>query len=386
MKIIVLLPVLVALACANQNPPGTSSRPILTASEANYYTKEKYLQGWSPPSISTNHTDYTVGGGGYSTIQAAVNDAINAGGSNRKYIKINTGTYQQVVYIPNTNVPLTIYGAGSRPDNTVITLNMPAQTTPSAYKNLVNPNDAFFKPGDPAYSIYNGCASSSGTIGTSCSTVFWVLAPNVQIVNLQIQNSAKNKGDQQAVALQTNSDRIQVHNVNLLGHQDTLCAGSGGTDTQIAHYTNTYIEGDIDYVFGGGTAIFESCTFYSKADRKNDESVIFAPDTDPHQMYGYLVIKSTITGDSAWSSSKKVYLGRSWDAGVKSANAYVPGTSPNGQLVIRETTINGIVPNSAPWTTATSGRAYAGNAANSRDLNNQNFNRFWEYANTGSGA
>ncbi|KAF7266459.1 hypothetical protein GWI33_020226 [Rhynchophorus ferrugineus] len=385
MKVVVLLLCVIAYVAASQTAPGTSSRPILSASESNYYTKSTYLQGWSPSSISTSKADYTVGSG-YSTIQAAVNAAINAGGTTRKYIKINAGTYKEVVYIPNTNVPLTIYGGGSSPSNTLITLNMPAQTTPSAYKSLVNPNGAVFKSGDPAYSMYNSCASKSGTIGTSCSTVFWVKAPNVQIVNLSVQNSAANSGDQQAVALTTDNDKIQVHNARLLGHQDTYYAGGGGTTTERIHVTNTYVEGDIDFVFGGGSVIFEGCTFYAKADRRSDEAVIFAPETDPHKMYGYLVISSTITGDNAWASSRKVYLGRAWDAGVSSASAYVPGTSPNGQLVIRETTINGIVQNSAPWTTATSGRAYSGNAANSRDLNNQNYNRFWEYANTGNGA
>nr|AAW28928.1 pectin methylesterase [Sitophilus oryzae] len=382
MKIIVLLLLAVVLASADQTAPGTASRPILTASESNYFTTATYLQGWSPPSISTSKADYTVGNG-YNTIQAAVNAAINAGGTTRKYIKINAGTYQEVVYIPNTKVPLTIYGGGSSPSDTLITLNMPAQTTPSAYKSLVG---SLFNSADPAYSMYNSWRSKSGAIGTSCSTVFWGKAPAVQIVNLSIENSAKNTGDQQAVALQTNSDQIQIHNARLLGYQDTLYAGSGSSSVERSYYTNTYIEGDIDFVFGGGSAIFESCTFYVKADRRSDTSVVFAPDTDPHKMYGYFVYKSTITGDSAWSSSKKAYLGRAWDSAVSSSSAYVPGTSPNGQLIIKESTIDGIINTSGPWTTATSGRTYSGNNANSRDLNNDNYNRFWEYNNSGNGA
>ncbi|ENN83163.1 hypothetical protein YQE_00477, partial [Dendroctonus ponderosae] len=380
-SILALFLLVVGCAIADQTPPGTSTRPILTSSEASNYQKSNYLQGWSPESISTSSADYTVGSGGYSTIQAAVNAAIKAGGSSRKHIKISAGTYSEVVYIPSTNVPLTLYGAGSSPSNTVISLSLSALISGSTYKNMVG---GLFSSGDPAYSMFESCASKSA-IGTSCSSVFWVKAASVQIVNLTIKNSSKNTGTDQAVALQTNSDKVQIENSRLLGHQDTFYSGGGGTTTQRSHVTNTYIEGDVDFVFGGGTTVFEGCTFHAKADR-NSEAVVFAPETDPSQTYGYLVVSSTITGDNAYADSRKVYFARSWDAGLSSANEYVAGSSPNGQVVIRESTINGVIPTKAPYTTATSGRTYSGNAGSSRNLNDGNYNRFWEYANTGNAA
>nr|AEE63502.1 unknown [Dendroctonus ponderosae] len=377
----VLTLLLVSCVIADQTSPGTATRPILSSSEAAYFTRATYLTDWSPSEISLSSADYTVGSGGYSTVQAAVNAAINAGGTTRKYIAVSAGTYAEVVYIPSTNVPLTIYGTGSSSSDTVIALSLSALASGSSYSSTVG---SLFSSGDPAYSMYESCASKSA-IGTSCSSVFWVKASNVQIVRLTIQNSSKNTGTDQAVALQLQGDKVQIHDARLLGHQDTFYAG-GGSGTQRSIVTSTYIEGDIDFVFGGGAVVFESCTFYAKGDRRTDEAVVFAPDTDPNHEYGFLVVSSTISGDSTWSSSKGVYLGRSWDAGVSSASDYVAGTSPNGQLVIRETSIGGIINTSAPYTTATSGRSYSGNAASSRDLNNQNYNRFWEYANTGSGA
>ncbi|ENN82081.1 hypothetical protein YQE_01541, partial [Dendroctonus ponderosae] len=380
MKIVALLLLAVAYASATQTSPGTSSRPILSSTEAASYTKAKYLQGWTPSTISTSTADYTVGSG-YSTIQAAVNAAINAGGTTRKYIKISAGTYSEVVYIPNTNVPLTIYGGGSAPANTVISLSLSATLTGTQYKSAVG---SLFSSGDPAYSIYSSCASKSA-IGTSCSTVFWVQAPGVQIVNLTIENSSKNSGTDQAVAVQTNADKVQIHNARLLGHQDTLCSGSGGTTVQRSHVSDCYIAGDVDFVFGGGSTVFEGCTFHAVAGRST-EAVVFAPDTAPSISYGYLVIDSTITGDTSFLTSKEVYLARSWDSGVSSSSDYVAGTSPNGQVVIRESTIDGVVSTTAPYTTATSGRAYSGNASSSRNLNNNSYNRFWEYGNSGDGA
>lgn len=372
---------LLACASATQTAPGTSKRPILSSTEATSFTKSTYLQGWSPSTISTSKADYTVGSNGYSTIQSAVNAAVNAGGTTRKYIKIPAGTYSQVVYIPSTNVPLTIYGGGSSASDTVISLSLSATITGSSYASKVK---SLFSSGDPSYSIYESCASRS-SLGTSCSSVFWVEASNVQIVNLSIENSSKNSGTDQAVALQLQGDKNQLENVRLLGHQDTFYVGTSSSTSRTI-VTNTYIEGDIDFVFGTGSVVFDSSTFYVKGDRRTDEAVIFAPDTPAAHEYGFLVIDSTIEGASNWATSKAVYLARSWDSNVSSASAYVAGTSPNGQLVIRESSISGIVNTSAPYTTATSGRAYSGNGSSSRNLNNQNYNRFWEYANTGSGA
>lgn len=171
----------------------------------------------------------------------------------------------------------------------------------------------------------------------------------------------------------------------MLGHQDTFYVGTSSSTSRTI-VTDSYIEGDIDFVFGSGSVVFDSVTFYVKGDRRTDEAVIFVPDTPASHEYGFLVIDSTIEGASNWASSKTAYLARSWDANVSSASDYVAGTSPNGQVVIRETSISEIVKTSAPYTAATSGRAYSGNVSSSRNLNNQNYNRFWEYANTGSGA
>lgn len=78
-KILLLIQLLLATAYADhQAYPGTSSRPVLSDAEAASYTKESYLQGWTPSKINTGaNGDYVVGSGGYSTIQAAVNAAIN---------------------------------------------------------------------------------------------------------------------------------------------------------------------------------------------------------------------------------------------------------------------------------------------------------------------
>ncbi|CAG9772162.1 unnamed protein product [Ceutorhynchus assimilis] len=371
---------IVSSSRADQTYPGTSTRPILNSAEASDYTKTSYLQGWLPETISTTAADFTVGGsGGFSTIQEAVNAAINTKSSNRQYIKINTGKYSQVVYIPNTDVPLTIYGTS----DVVISLSVSALLTGTEYQTLVG---GLFAPGDPAYETYVKCAIRTA-IGTTCSSVFWVKAANVELINLTIENSSKNVGTDQAVALNINADKVQVSNSRLLGHQDTLYAGSGKSKTLRNYFFNTYVEGDVDFVFGHASAVFEQCTFHVKDDRRNYSGIVFAPSTNPNNQYGYLVVGGTITGDGSWFRSQNVYLARSWDAGVKSEANYIAGTSPNGQLVIRDTKIDAVVINLAPYNkAATSGRKFAGNNNTNRNLSDNNFNRFWEFNNSGSGA
>lgn len=92
-----------------------------------------------------------------------------------------------------------------------------------------------------------------------------------------------------------------------------------------------------------------------------------------------------ILADSTFKSSLKVSLARAWDAGVSSGE-YVADSSPNGQLVIRNTEIDLVINVDAPYATSTSKRAYSGNTDTSRDLDNNTYNRFWEYDNTGDGA
>lgn len=62
------------------------------------------------------------------------------------------------------------------------------------------------------------------------------------------------------------------------------------------------------------------------------------------------------------------------------------GTSPNGQLEIRSTRIDAILNADAPYSTSTSSRTFSGNTATNRNLDDNNYNRFWEYQNTGDGA
>jgi pectinesterase len=130
-----------------------------------------------------------------------------------------------------------------------------------------------------------------------------------------------------------------------------------------SYFKSCYVEGDVDFIFGRGTAVFDACTIQYLTARKSGGTV-FAPSTEGAHPFGMLVIGSQISSDSGTNST---YLGRAWDDSS--------GTSPNGQIVIRESALDASIRSTAPWTTSTQGRAYSASG-----------NRMYEYKNTGAGA
>lgn len=400
--------------------PGTADRPILSMAEANGFTPARYFAAsglyasptpdpWAPEVIDTTKVkpDFVVGavgsGAGYDTVQKAVNAAYMKGGKGRIYIKVLPGTYVGAVYVPIDAPPLTVYGDGKAPGDVKLELKLDAIATPADYAVTVNPA-AQFKAGDPAWPMFDACASqTSKKIDTPCAAVVWSQGEGFQLKNLSITNTLLDSVDgstHQAVALRTDGDKTQLENLRLIGRQDTLLVNVGDAPTsknKIGTYPTTkiarafvrdsYIEGDTDYVFGRANAVFDHCEFHTVSTRKSDQGIVFAPDTMPGWSYGFLVVDSRITGDKGFAGRGKVKLGRSWDQGASGKPGYVPGKSPSGQLVIRDSYIDDSYDTQKPWgNAATSNRPHAGNVAPGRNLDDPNFNRLWEFNNRGPGA
>lgn len=131
----------------------------------------------------------------------------------------------------------------------------------------------------------------------------WTLSiqsEDVYLANLTIENDAP-LGAGQAVALETRGDRIWVDNCRLLGNQDTLF--TKGYVSRL-YFTDCYIEGTTDFIFGPSIALFEKCHIHCKAD-----SFITAASTTERNKYGYVFRDCRLT---ALPSLSKIYLGRPW--------------------------------------------------------------------------
>lgn len=140
----------------------------------------------------------------------------------------------------------------------------------------------------------------------------------------------------QALALYAEGDRLYLEDCRLLGSQDTLFtaplplkeAKPGGFTGPGEHrprvlgrqlYRSCFIQGDVDFIFGGGIAYFENCTIFSKlpGDRIPPESpkeetiygYVTAASTPKGQPYGYVFQDCRLTSDCP---PRSVYLGRPW--------------------------------------------------------------------------
>nr|AEE62177.1 unknown [Dendroctonus ponderosae] len=366
------------LGCYALDYPGTERRPILSEEEASQYTAASYLNGWVPESIAIpEEPDFEVQAG--ESVQKVVNDAIKqSDGTRRIYIKIQPGHYMETVYI-NGETPLTIYGDPHNPENVHIMANISAQMSASQYQRIVNENGERYQMDDPAWDLYNSCASKMGVIG-SCATVLWVNSAQFQLQGVTIHNGAT---DAQGIAIKTTSDKVHLKNCNFLGFQDTVGLGvDNGSQLERVFVEWCYIEGEVDYVFGSASAVMENVVFYTVAIKTNGSQIIFAPSTAPARSFRFLVLNSNITGDSYYATSHQVSLARSWDRGIASADLYIPDESPNGQLVIRESTIEDIINLEAPYSAAaTSSRPFKTDIKPDRNLDDNTHNRLWEYNN-----
>lgn len=137
----------------------------------------------------------------------------------------------------------------------------------------------------------------------------------------------------QAVAVYADGSPMTFENCRFLGRQDTLFTAPlpptviewGGfrgprenapRDNGIHYYKNCYIEGDVDFIFGGATAYFEACEIHSLARGNDPEGYITAASTPEGRPYGYVFESCRFTSDCP---PETVFLGRPWRNFAKTA-------------------------------------------------------------------
>lgn len=396
---------MVLQGCANgsDNVTGTPTRGILTASEAAPYTPANYFARggllaapdgpWHPTAIRLDavSTPWRVGPNEpWQTVQQAINAAIRqATDRSRIYISVQPGVYQGAVYIPADAPPITLFGTGKQPEDVRLELALDSQFSPAQYRQTVNPARQF-REGDPAWYLYSQCAAkTSALIGTNCAAVVWSQSHDLQIARLSIVNSLLDTvdgGTHQGVALRTDGDRVQLENVRLIGRQDTVYLNTSNRENlavtdRISRVLvkDSYIEGDVDYVFGRASVVFDGVEFHTVSSRGSQEAYVLAPNTLPDQPYGFLVLNSRFTGDAGYQGSYKAKLGRAWDQGA-GKTGYLPGKTANGQVLIAWSTIDSSYDRLSPWgSAATTSRPYRANPAPDRHLNDTAWNRLWEW-------
>ena len=296
--------------------------------------------GTTASTLAAAATTLTVakdGSGQYTTVQAAVN-AVPANNASRVVIQVKPGTYRELVKVPSNKPHVTIQGTGGSRKDTVIVYNN-ASGTP--------------KP------------DGSGTYGTGGSATVAVEADDFQARNLTISNdfdeAAHTDIAQQAVALRTSADKVFLDGVIVSGDQDTLLVDTAAKEKLGRVYmTNSYVIGNVDFIFGRATAVIDKSVITLKK-RYNGTSAgyVTAPSTAADRK-GILIANSTVNGDV---SAASFYLGRPWHAGGDA--------SLDPQTTVRNTSLSSAI-KSTPWTDM-SGFSWKAD-------------RFAEYKNTGAGS
>ena len=208
---------------SDQSAPGTSSRPVLSADEAQNFTAARYFSSldpkaaaWSPSSISIPaKADFVVGPAGtqgvtHTTLQAAVDAAISLHSRARKYIEVLPGDYPGTVYIPAAPGSITIYGTGEKASDVKIGLAIDSEMDTTTWRRLVNPGGKYM-PGKPAWYMFDNCQSKrSATIGVMCSAVVWSQNSGLQMQNLTNENNhadSVHEAPHQADEIRTDRDK-----------------------------------------------------------------------------------------------------------------------------------------------------------------------------------
>ncbi|MBN9338202.1 MAG: T9SS type A sorting domain-containing protein, partial [Chryseobacterium sp.] len=184
--------------------------------------------------------------------------------------------------------------------------------------------------------------------GTSLSQTMAVFgsdftASKITIANTFVNSTANTQinSSTQAVALKTQGDRQAFYDCKILGYQDTYLGNSIGR----AYFKNCYIEGNVDFIFGRQTVVFDHCTTY--INRNN--SVVTAPSTEATTKFGFVFLDCNLTVPAAGTADfngtiiSNFHFGRAWQNTPKSAfiRCETPSMlNPTGWT----TPINGTIP------------------------------------------
>jgi pectinesterase len=266
------------------------------------------------------------GSGDVRSVQAAI-DAVPDGGSRAYTIRIKKGHYPGHVTVPAGKRRLSLQGATGRPQDVVLT-----------------------------------AADSASTVGNNrASATVRLLGSDLTVADLTMENAYDEArlGWSPALAVFAGGDRQVFRNVRVLGNQDTLFADSSDHRRQNRLYVvNSYVAGDVDFIFGNSAMVFDRCEIRTLA----RGGAVTAPSTLKTFRYGILITDSSLTGPARADATA---LGRPWHPGGN-ANAV-------GSTVIRTSTIDRHITVSGPWSDMSGFSWRTGG-------------RFAEYRNSGAGA
>lgn len=235
------------------------------------------------------------GSGDYRTVQSAI-DAAPEHSKTPWIIFVKNGSYKECVVIPETK-PF-IYLIGQDKEKTIIHHNLNVGGKPAEDTTLEDMEYWKHSVHNPQSDVYK-CEGS----------VVKIKAPDFYSENISYVNDwgVDNQKGPQALAMSSQADRVTFYNCIFRSFQDTWMTA---TNDAYRHYVkDCWIEGAVDYFYGGGDVLAEGCTFYNV----RSGSIIVAP-CHKNAKWGYVFRNCIIDGNEAAANVARwgVKLGRPW--------------------------------------------------------------------------
>ena len=225
-----------------------------------------FVLACEPLVAQTDLTVATDGSAKFKSVQAAIMAVPSGSRENPVVIHIAPGTYQELIYVQREKSFFKLIG--ENPTNTILSFNLYAGITNAEGKPI-------------------------GTFKTPSTTID---ADDFTAQNLTFENSAGPVG--QALAIRVDGDRAAFRNCRFLGWQDTILLNRGRQ-----YFTNCYVCGHVDFIFGAATAWFENCEIHALRG-----GYLTAASTPQDQPFGFVFSNCKITGEPG----VKTLLGRPW--------------------------------------------------------------------------
>lgn len=233
------------------------------------------------PPVDPTYYVAADGTGDYYSVQQAI-DAIPASGN--ALISVAPGTYREVLTIDKPGI------------------QMRSPYTNASKTVIVDDRNA----GE------NGGTFHSATVNVTGNNFF---AENITFENDFNRTHPQLPAGSQALALLVTGDRAIFHNVRLLGNQDTVyagnpkCAPGQACPPSRQFFSDSYIAGNVDFIFGNSKAVFDHCTIYSTAHDAGG-FITAQSKNSPDEDSGFVFNHCTLT--AAPDLTGKIYLGRPW--------------------------------------------------------------------------
>lgn len=202
------------------------------------------------------------GSGPHTNLQSAIAAAPD-NGTDTFTILIKPGTYAGQFIVPKGKNHLKFIGEET--ENTILTGALNQNESPTG--------------GRPVYN--------------NASVV--VLGDDFHAEKITFQNTSGDHG--QALSMRADGDREVFNHCRFLGWQDTLLVNNGRD-----YFTNCYVEGRVDFIYGSATAIFDRCEIRSK-----NGGHITAANTPKERAFGFVFMDCKLTGDpQPWISPEGI--------------------------------------------------------------------------------